>query len=162
MPNQQPLTHLDATGAVRMVDVGDKPATTRRALAHALVKMSPETAAAVLAGNTKKGDVLATTRIAAIQAAKRTPDLIPLAHPIGLHSINVDVVIDVKSGVASITVETSVCAETGVEMEALTGASVGALALYDMVKGIERGITIEKVQLLEKSGGKNKWRREDA
>jgi cyclic pyranopterin phosphate synthase len=158
MPDR--LTHLDEHGAARMVDVGDKPVTARRAVAQAVVRMAPETARAVQAGDAPKGDVLGTARIAGIQAAKRTGDLIPLCHPIGLDHVDVDGVVDAGAGTVTLTATAAVTARTGIEMEAMTAAAVAALTVYDMVKGLERGVTIEAVRLLEKSGGRSgTWRR---
>jgi cyclic pyranopterin monophosphate synthase len=155
------LTHLDAQGTARMVDVGDKPATDRRAVARAVVRMSPETAAKVAAGDAPKGDVLGTARIAGVLAAKRTGELIPLCHPLGLDHLDVDAVVDAAAGTVTLTAEARVTARTGVEMEAMTAASVAALTVYDMVKGIERGVEIASVALLEKSGGRSgTWRRD--
>jgi len=143
-----------------MVDVGDKPTTERRAVARALVKVSPETAHKVLAGDAPKGDVLGVARIAGIQAAKRTAELIPLCHPLPLSFVGVDGEVDADAGEIVLTAEARTTGQTGVEMEALTAASVAALTVYDMVKGIERGAEIASVQLLEKSGGKSgEWRR---
>jgi cyclic pyranopterin monophosphate synthase len=154
------LTHLDPEGSARMVDVGGKPVTERRAVARAVVRMSPDTARAVAAGDAPKGDVLGTARLAGIQAAKRTGELIPLCHPLGLDHVDVDAVIDAKAGTVTLTAEASVAARTGVEMEAMTAAAVAALTVYDMVKGLERGVTVEEVALLEKSGGRSgAWRR---
>jgi cyclic pyranopterin monophosphate synthase len=154
------LTHLDATGAARMVDVGAKAVTQRRAVAQAVVAMAPQTAAAVAAGDAPKGDVLGTARIAGIQAAKRTGELIPLCHPLGLDAVAVDLVVDPEAGTVTIRAEASTTARTGVEMEAMTAASVAALTVYDMVKGLERGVTLREVALLEKTGGKSgPWRR---
>jgi cyclic pyranopterin phosphate synthase len=152
------LTHLDRAGRARMVDVGEKPATRRRARAEALVRMSPETAAKVLAGDAPKGDVLGTARLAGIQAAKRTDELIPLAHQLPLSHVDVEVEVDGEAGVARIEAEAATVAGTGVEMEAMTACAVAALTLYDMVKGLERGVVIERVRLLEKSGGRHDWR----
>jgi cyclic pyranopterin monophosphate synthase len=145
-------THLDAKGEVHMVDVGNKDVTARVAIARAEVRMMPETLARLRAGATPKGDVLATARVAAIQAAKRTSDLIPLCHAIALTRVEVDIRTDERS----LTVEVRVEARdrTGVEMEAMVGASTGALTIYDMLKGIDRGMTFG-VSLLEKSGGKS-------
>jgi len=154
------LTHLDAGGRARMVDVGAKSATDRRARARALVRMSPETAALVLAGDAPKGDVLGTARLAGIQAAKRTDELIPLAHSLGLDHVGVEIAIDAEAGVARIEAEAATRAPTGVEMEAMTACAVAALTLYDMVKGVERGVTLERIELLEKTGGKSDWRRD--
>ena len=154
------LTHLDADGTARMVDVGAKEVSARRAVARAEVRMSPETAARVAAGDAPKGDVLGTARIAGIQAAKRTGELIPLCHPIGLDHVDVDGVIDIEAGTITLTATAGVAARTGIEMEAMTAAAVAALTVYDMVKGLERGVVIETVQLLEKSGGRSgAWRR---
>jgi cyclic pyranopterin phosphate synthase len=139
-----------------MVDVGGKDVTDRRAVAHARVRMSPGTAAAVAAGDAPKGDVVGTARIAGIQAAKRTAELIPLCHPLALSFV--DVRIEVGTDAVDIEAEARTSAQTGVEMEALTAASVAALTVYDMVKGIERGVVIESVRLLEKTGGKEDWR----
>jgi cyclic pyranopterin phosphate synthase len=141
-----------------MVDVGDKQATDRRALARAVVRMAPETAAAVARGDAPKGDVVSTARIAGIQAAKRTAELIPLCHPLALSFV--DVRIEVHDDRVEIETEARSTGPTGVEMEALTAASVAALTVYDMVKGIERGVKITEVFLLEKSGGRHDWRRE--
>ena len=141
-----------------MVDVGDKQVTDRRAVARAVVRMSPATAAAVARGDAPKGDVVATARIAGIQAAKRTAELIPLCHPLPLSFV--DVRIEVHEDRVEIETETRTSGQTGVEMEALTAASVAALTVYDMVKGIERGVEIAEVVLLEKSGGRHDWRRE--
>jgi cyclic pyranopterin monophosphate synthase len=157
------LTHLDEHGTARMVDVGAKPETARRAVARALVRMDPATAARVAAGDAPKGDVLGTARIAGIQAAKRTGELIPLCHPLALDHVDVDASVDPAAGTVTITAEARVTARTGVEMEALTAASVAALTVYDMVKGLEKGVEIASVVLLEKSGGRSgDWRREPA
>jgi cyclic pyranopterin phosphate synthase len=152
------LTHLDSSGRARMVDVSDKPSTERHALARATIKLSPATIAAVKAGDTPKGDVLGTARIAGIQAAKRTAELIPLCHPLPLTFIGVEA--EIGEDHIALTAEARTAGQTGVEMEALTAASVAALTVYDMVKGIERGAVIESVALLEKSGGRSgEWRR---
>jgi cyclic pyranopterin phosphate synthase len=157
---REKLTHLDERGTARMVDVGAKPETARRAVARAVVRMAPETAAAVAAGDAPKGDVLGTARIAGIQAAKRTGELIPLCHPIGLDAVDVEAEVDAGAGTVTLTATASVTARTGVEMEAMTAASVAALTVYDMVKGIERGVEIASVALLEKSGGRSgTWRK---
>ena len=154
------LTHLDEQGRARMVDVGDKPVTARRAVARAVVRMAPATAAAVAAGDAPKGDVLGTARIAGIQAAKRTGDLIPLCHPLPLDQVDVRAEVDPAAGEVVLTAEARVSARTGVEMEALTAAAVAALTVYDMVKALERGVEIATVHLLEKSGGRSgEWRR---
>jgi cyclic pyranopterin monophosphate synthase len=139
-----------------MVDVAGKPVTDRRARATAVVRVAPETAAAIERGDAPKGDVLGTARIAGIQAAKRTAELIPLCHPLPLTFADVQIRLDGDRVV--IEAEACTSAQTGVEMEALTAASVAALTVYDMVKGIERGVAIESVRLVEKTGGKEDWR----
>jgi cyclic pyranopterin phosphate synthase len=155
------LTHLDSAGNARMVDVGDKPATERRAVARAVVRVTPETAALVQAGDAPKGDVLGVARIAGIQAAKRTSELIPLCHPLALSFVGVEGSIDVQRGQIELIAEARTTGPTGVEMEALTAASVAALTVYDMVKGVQRGAEIVSVALQEKSGGRSgEWRRE--
>ena len=141
-----------------MVDVGGKQPTDRRAVARAELRMTPETAAAVEAGDAPKGDVLGTARIAGIQAAKRTAELIPLCHTIPLSFVGVEASVDAATGIVTLVAEARTTAPTGVEMEALTAASVAALTVYDMVKGIERGVEIASVGLLEKTGGKEDWR----
>jgi cyclic pyranopterin phosphate synthase len=153
------LTHFDAGGASRMVDVGDKPVTRRLARASARLRMAAETLAVVLQRQTKKGDVLEVARLAGIMAAKRTADLIPLCHPLAIDSVAVDFTSpDDQTLVIGGTV--AVEAKTGVEMEALTVVSVAALTVYDMCKSLDRGITIERIQLEEKSGGRSgHWRR---
>ena len=156
------LTHLDAQGRAHMVDVGAKPETDRVAVARAIVRMSPETAAAVLAGDAPKGDVIGTARLAAIQAAKRTDEWIPLAHTLPLNSVDVDIEVDADAGTVSVTTTARVYARTGVEMEAMVGCAAGALCVYDMVKGIERGVVLERIELLEKHGGRSgSWRRNE-
>jgi cyclic pyranopterin monophosphate synthase len=155
------LTHLDDAGRARMVDVSDKPATDRRALARAIVRVSAETAQRVQAGDAPKGDVLGTARIAGIQAAKRTSELIPLCHPLALSFVGVEGEVDIAKGEIVLTAEARTTGPTGVEMEALTAAAVAALTVYDMVKGIERGAEIAEVVLVEKAGGRSgEWRRE--
>ena len=141
-----------------MVDVGSKQVSDRRALARAVVRMSSETLDAVRRGDAPKGDVVATARIAGIMAAKRTADLIPLCHPLALSYV--DVRISLAAEQVEIEAEARTSAQTGVEMEALTAASVAALCVYDMVKGLERGVEIAEVVLLAKSGGRHDWRRE--
>ena len=150
------LTHVDDSGSARMVDVGGKAVTDRRAVAAATVRMSADALRAVREGNAPKGDVIGTARIAGIQAAKRTAELIPLCHPLPLSFV--DVRIELGDEVVEIEAEARTSGQTGVEMEALTACSVAALTVYDMVKGIERGVTIEQVRLLEKTGGKEDWR----
>jgi cyclic pyranopterin monophosphate synthase len=142
-----------------MVDVGGKPVTDRRAVARAVVRMSTETAATVARGDAPKGDVLGTARIAGIQAAKRTADLIPLCHPLPLSFVDVAAEVDPDAGTVTLTAEARTSARTGVEMEAMTAAAVAALTVYDMVKGLERGVEVSEVALLEKSGGREDWRR---
>ena len=153
------LTHLDDAGNARMVDVGDKAVTTRTATAQAIVRMSPQTAQAIVDGDAPKGDVLGTARIAGIQAAKRTSELIPLCHPLPLDKVAVDLEVDAPAGLVTITTTARVTAKTGVEMEALTAASVAALTVYDMVKGIEQGVEIAEVVLVSKTGGKSDYAR---
>jgi cyclic pyranopterin monophosphate synthase len=149
------LTHLDEEGTARMVDVGAKEPTVRRAVARAVVRMSAATAARVAAGDAPKGDVLGVARIAGIQAAKRAGELIPLCHPLGLDHVDVDAGLDVEAGTVTMTATAGVTARTGVEMEAMTAAAVAALTVYDMVKGLERGVSIEAIELVSKSGGRS-------
>jgi cyclic pyranopterin phosphate synthase len=154
------LTHLDESGQARMVDVSEKAATDRRAIARAVVRVSAATAHAVLRGDAPKGDVLGTARIAGIQAAKRTSELIPLCHPLALSFVSVEGEINADAGEIVLRTEARTTGPTGVEMEALTAAAVAALTVYDMIKGIERGAEIAEVVLLEKSGGRSgEWRR---
>jgi cyclic pyranopterin phosphate synthase len=140
-----------------MVDVGGKPVTDRRARARATVRMSPETAATVARGDAPKGDVIGTARIAGIQAAKRTAELIPLCHPLPLSFVDVEA--ELRETEVVLTAEARTTGQTGVEMEAMTAAATAALTVYDMVKGLERGVEISEVVLLEKSGGRHDWRR---
>ncbi|MPZ88043.1 MAG: cyclic pyranopterin monophosphate synthase MoaC [Nitriliruptorales bacterium] len=155
------LTHLDDSGRARMVDVGAKQVTQREASARALVRMAASTAAALAEGSLPKGDALAIARVAGIMAAKRTPDLIPLCHMVRLSSVEVDVQVDLDAGVAEVRTVVRAAGQTGVEMEALVAASAAALTLYDMVKAVERGVVIERVELLEKKGGvRGDWRRQ--
>ncbi len=153
------LTHIDGDGAARMVDVGAKAPTARRARAEAIVRMEPATAAVVAAGDAPKGDVIGTARLAGIQAAKRTDELIPLAHSLPLSHVDVSIELDSETGIARIESVASTVAQTGVEMEAMTACAVAALTLYDMIKGLQRGVSVESLQLLEKTGGKHDWRR---
>jgi cyclic pyranopterin phosphate synthase len=154
------LTHIDETGRARMVDVGTKPASDRRAVARAVVRVSPQTAALVAAGDAPKGDALSVARIAGIQGGKRTSELIPLCHPLTLSFLGVEASIDVEAGEITILAEARTTGPTGVEMEALTAASVAALTVYDMVKGVERGAEIASVALESKSGGRSgEWTR---
>ncbi|MGC8530676.1 MAG: cyclic pyranopterin monophosphate synthase MoaC [Acidiphilium sp.] len=149
------LTHIDETGAARMVDVGAKPATMREARAACRIIMQPATLALILAGTAKKGDVLATARIAGIMAAKRTADLIPLCHPLALSAVTVDLMPDPALPGVQITAMVRTTGPTGVEMEALTAASVAALTLYDMVKAVDRAMRIDDLRVTHKSGGKS-------
>jgi cyclic pyranopterin phosphate synthase len=153
------LTHLDAQGRARMVDVSAKAPTARSARARAVVRMSGAAAQRVAAGEAPKGDVTGVARIAAIQAAKRTDELIPLAHSLGLTHVDVDFEVDEEAGTVTLVAESRTADRTGVELEAMVAASVGALTVYDMVKGIEPGVVVERVELLEKTGGKADWRR---
>ncbi len=153
------LTHLDSRGAARMVDVGSKEQTDRQAVARAVVTMAPETAAAVARGDAPKGDVVATARIAGIQAAKRTADLIPLCHPLALSFVDVRIEVRADEGEVALEAEARTTAATGVEMEAMCACSVAALTVYDMVKGLERGVEISSLGLAEKTGGKQDWAR---
>jgi cyclic pyranopterin phosphate synthase len=155
------LTHLDESGKARMVDVGGKDVTDRYARARAVVHMSPATAQAVATGNAPKGDVLGPARLAGVMAAKRTWELIPLAHPLELTFVDVEAEVDTDAGTVTLTAESRTTHRTGVEMEAMTAAAVAALTVYDMVKGVERGVTVERIELLEKTGGKQDWRREE-
>jgi len=161
--NPNGLTHLDASGAARMVDVGAKPVTHRVAIAGAFVEMAPATLAMIVAGEAPKGDVLATARVAGIMAAKRTSDLIPMCHPLGITHAAIDLAAETnpRSGVrVTATVETD--GKTGIEMEALTAAAVAALTLYDMCKAVDRGMILRDVMLLSKEGGKSGlWTREE-
>ena len=149
------LTHLDATGNAQMVDVSDKHVTSRSATAKAQVLMLPETLALILGGTAKKGDVLATARIAGIMAAKKTHELIPLCHPLLITKVSVDFVADEKTSSIEVSATVRVEGKTGVEMEALTACSIAALTLYDMCKAVDRGMKITDLRLTEKSGGKS-------
>ena len=151
----QPLTHFDAQGAAHMVDVGAKDETHRVARARGRIAMQPATFELIRQGTAKKGDVLGVARIAAIQAAKRTADLIPLCHPLALTRVAADFELDDKASTVTLTVTAETYGKTGVEMEALTAVSVGLLTIYDMCKAADRGMRIEAVALVEKSGGKS-------
>jgi cyclic pyranopterin monophosphate synthase len=154
------LTHVDRSGRPRMVDVSDKPVTARRATAEALVAVSPETMSLVIDGGGPKGDVLGVAEIAGVMAGKRTSELIPLCHPLPLTDLVVAVTPDRSAGVLRVRAEAATTAQTGVEMEALTAASVAALTIYDMVKGVEKAVEIRAVRLISKSGGKSgDWHR---
>ncbi len=153
------LTHIDEKGAARMVDVGEKAATLREAKAECIVRMSDETMKALREG-TSKGDALQVARVAGIMAAKRTPELIPLAHPLAITSVGVDFEA-IDRGVRIIATA-RVTGQTGVEMEALTAAAIAGLTVIDMTKGVERGVYLESVRLLEKSGGRSgTWKRQE-
>lgn len=147
------LTHIDADGAARMVDVGDKAVTQRQAVASGRITMSGQAAAAIAEGRTKKGDVLAVARVAGIMAAKRTSDLIPLCHPLPLTKIEIDLALD-ESGV-TVTATAATAGQTGVEMEALTAVSVTLLTLYDMAKALDKAMVLSDIRLLTKQGGKS-------
>ncbi len=149
------LTHINDKGDARMVDVSDKDATTRTAMAEAIVRMRPETLALVLDGTSPKGDVLAVARIAGIMAAKKTSELIPLCHPLPLSGVTVACEPDEALSLIRILASVKVSGKTGVEMEALTAATISALTVYDMLKAVERGIVIESVRLISKEGGKS-------
>ena len=159
--NSDRLTHLDDAGRAHIVDVTEKAVTAREATASACVRMQTTTLDAIVGGNTPKGDVLAVARIAGIQAAKKCSELIPLCHPLPLSSVTIDLVPDTDLPGVRIEVTCRVTGQTGVEMEALTAASIAALTLYDMCKAIDRGMTIESTQLIHKSGGASgEWQRE--
>jgi len=149
------FTHFDADGQAHMVDIASKDVTKRIARAGGRIAMRPETLAGIRAGSASKGDVLGVARIAAIQAAKRTSELIPLAHPLPLTRITVDFSVNEAESAISISVTAETLDRTGVEMEALTGAAIGLLTIYDMCKAVDRGMRIESLRLLEKSGGKS-------
>ena len=149
------LTHIDARGEARMVDVSDKPATERVAVAEGRVVMSKATLELIVSGNAKKGDVLGAARLAGIMAAKRTSDLIPLCHPLALSKVTLDITPDEKLPGCIVEATVKVTGPTGVEMEALTAVSVACLAIYDMIKAVERGVRIEGIHLVEKKGGKS-------
>ena len=151
------LTHLDETGAARMVDVGGKPATQRRAAASGRITMTAAALEAIRAGNAPKGDVLSAARIAGIMAAKRTGDLIPLCHPLGLEAVNIDFAFEADAVRATATA--SLTGRTGVEMEAMVAVSVALLTIYDMAKAIDKGMVISDVRLIAKTGGKSgEWK----
>ncbi len=149
------LTHLDEQGQAQMVDVSGKAQTVREAIAVGRVRMLPETLAAIAAGNTPKGDVLGTARLAGIMAAKQTANLIPLCHPLPIHKVDVKITPDAALPGYQIQAIVKIKAETGVEMEALTAVAIAALTLYDMAKGLEKSICIEDIHLLSKTGGKS-------
>ena len=156
------LTHIDRDGRAGMVDVGDKEVTDRRARARARLAVLPETARAIKRGDGPKGEVVQVARIAGIQAAKKTAGLIPLAHPLALTYVDVSISLDEGAGTVEIVGEARTKERTGVELEAMTACSVAALTVYDMVKGVERGVKIEEIVLIEKQGGRSgHWRLED-
>jgi cyclic pyranopterin monophosphate synthase len=155
------LTHIDADGTARMVDVGAKAETQRLAIASGRIRMSPEALAAIQAGNAPKGDVLGTARIAGIMAAKRTGDLIPMCHPLALDAVNIDFAFEPDAVRATATA--SLTGKTGVEMEAITAAAIALVTVYDMAKALDKAMVIEDVRLIEKRGGKSgHWRAPDA
>ncbi len=149
------LTHLDEKGQARMVDVSDKSHTQREARAIAVINMRPETLTMIIEGKHKKGDVMATARIAGIMAAKKTPDIIPMCHPLMLTSVKVEIIPNTEKSAVEITAICKLVGQTGVEMEALMAASAAALTLYDMCKAVDKGMVIDQLQLLEKKGGKS-------
>lgn len=149
------LTHIDESGRPRMVDITTKPDTHRQAVARGLVRMQPDTLALLEKGQMAKGDVLSVAQLAGIMAAKRTPDLIPLCHPILLGDVRIDFRIDEKESTVEITTTAESTGRTGVEMEALTATAVAALTIYDMCKAVDRGMRIESIRLVKKSGGKS-------
>lgn len=157
------FTHLDSTGRIRMVDVSGKPITRRTAVAEGTIRMKPDTFRAILAGEVEKGEALAVARLAAIGGAKRTAELVPLCHPITLDRLDTDFIPEPELPGFRLVVRASAEARTGVEMEALTGTLCGLIALYDMCKGLDRGMAIGSVRVLEKSGGRSgEWRAADA
>jgi len=159
--NMAELTHVDAEGKAHMVDVSDKLATQRKAVAEAAITMSAATLQLIKEGGHKKGDVLTVARIAGIQAAKKCSELIPLCHPLMLTSIDVDLQLDEANNQVRILASCKLTGQTGVEMEALTAASVAALTIYDMCKAVDRGMVIGEVRLLEKLGGRSgQWMRQ--
>ncbi len=149
------LTHFDAKGKSRMVDVSDKDETERVAVAAGSVVMAPDTMKLITEGGVKKGDVLSVARLAGIMGAKKTPDLIPLCHPLALNSVEVDLVCDPERNAVDITATCKVTGRTGVEMEALTAVAVAALTVYDMCKAVDRGMRITEIRLVHKSGGRS-------
>ena len=149
------LTHFDSSGQAHMVDVGDKPASKRRAVASGIICMLPATLQLIQQGDAKKGDVLGVARIAAIQASKKTADLIPLCHPIALTKVAITFEVDEKNTQITCTAQCETTGQTGVEMEALSAVSIGLLTIYDMCKAADRGMIISEIKLLEKQGGKS-------
>lgn len=155
MNTENILTHLDELGNARMVDVGTKDHTERQATATATIFMQPETLTMIVEGKHKKGDVMATARIAGIMAAKRTPDLIPMCHPLMITSVKVELLPDLKTSSVEVLATCKTVGQTGIEIEAMTAATIAALTLYDMCKAVDRGMVIDQVKLLEKIGGKS-------
>jgi cyclic pyranopterin phosphate synthase len=149
------MTHFDATGRARMVDISDKPVTARMAKAHGVIKMKRETLEAIRSGSTRKGDVIAVARVAGIMAAKRTAELIPLCHPIPLTDVDLTIELDDALPGAQVTASAKTAAQTGVEMEAIVAASVTLLTIFDMVKGLDRDMVIGEITVTEKHGGKS-------
>lgn len=154
-PGGQPLSHLDAAGRPRMVDVTAKADTAREAVAKGRVRMRPDTLALIVSGDIAKGDVLTTARLAGITGAKKTPELIPLCHPLLIGEVSVDFEVDGEKGAIEITARAKTRGQTGVEMEALTAVAVSALTIYDMVKAVEKGVRIADIRLVSKRGGKS-------
>ena len=149
------FSHFDTAGQAHMVDVGDKPVTSRRAIAQAVVKMEQATLERIGQGDNRKGDVLGVARLAGIAAVKKTPDLIPLAHPLAIHNVGIDFDIDEAESEIVVNCTVKAVERTGVEMEAMVGASVAALTIYDMCKGVDRGMTVSEISLIYKEGGKS-------
>ncbi|HXA47996.1 MAG TPA: cyclic pyranopterin monophosphate synthase MoaC [Burkholderiaceae bacterium] len=149
------LTHFDAAGQAHMVDIGNKEETSRVAIAEGAIMMRPETLAIIASGSAKKGDVLGVARIAAVMAAKRTADLIPLCHPLALTSVSVDFKLDIVKSCVICTAEVSTSGRTGVEMEALTAVQIGLLTIYDMCKAVDRGMIMDGIHVVHKRGGKS-------
>jgi cyclic pyranopterin phosphate synthase len=161
-PSHGDLSHFDATGRARMVDVGDKPVTARIAVAAGSIRMQPETLAMIRLGTHAKGDVLAVAQVAAIMGTKRTADLIPMCHPLGIDGVDVRFDLADHPARVDIEVRVRVTGRTGVEMEAMTGVMTAALTIYDMCKAVDRAMTIDQVRLIAKTGGKSgEWRRDD-
>lgn len=160
MSRSRKFSHFDATGQAHMVDVGEKPQTRRLARADGTIRMTSDTLKLILAGTARKGDVLGVARVAAIQGAKRTGDLIPLCHPLDLTRVAAEFVVDKRRSAIRLVVTVETIGRTGVEMEALTAVSVGLLTIYDMCKAADRGMRFENIRLLEKQGGKSgHWKR---
>jgi cyclic pyranopterin phosphate synthase len=155
MSRSRKLSHFDSTGQAHMVDVGEKPQTRRLARADGTIRMTSDTLKLILAGTARKGDVLGVARVAAIQGAKRTGDLIPLCHPLDLTRVAAEFVVDKRRSAIRLVVTVETVGRTGVEMEALTAVSVGLLTIYDMCKAVDRSMTLGEIRLLEKSGGRS-------